>query len=100
MEENKDLDFLFYVCDGMNKPSLRYWISVPEFAERIRYMKSCGVTIDKQVVFEAMRSIYLDYEKTDEYAGKKRNFGYNGARKGIVTLWESMTGTKEGWRGE
>ena len=98
--EKNSLDFLYNTCFGISKVAMEYWISVPEFAERIRYMVSCGVWVDRQVVFETMRSLYLDFEKTKQYTGKRNGFNFRLAKLGIESLWRSMTGTKEGWRGE
>ena len=98
--EEKSLAFLHHVCEGVNHTSLNYWISNDEFAERIRYMMSCGLTIDKQTVFETMRSLYLDYEATRGATGKDVKFDFRLARWAITSLWKSLTGTKEGWRGE
>lgn len=101
MEENRtnrDMDFLYNACFGISKVGLDYWITVPEFSDRIRYIESCGTHVDKQVVFEIMRGIYLNYEKMYEYTGKRPAFKFKTAKLGIESLWRTMTGSKEGWR--
>ena len=109
MEEKNKLNFLHYVCDGISAKghmSLDYWITVPEFHDRIQYLIECGVTIDKQVVFETMRSLFLDYENTQDYTERKSHFNFGFARHAINQLWKSLTGENEiaipyredGWR--
>lgn len=90
-----NLNFLHFRCSQMSHKALDYWISVPEFAERIRFMISKGVYIDKQSVFEVMRSIYLDHEKAQD-----QSFRFGIALLGVESLWRSISGTKKGWRGE
>lgn len=51
------LGFLFKKI-SMPKPMLAYWLTVPEFLNKINDLAFKGVTIDNELVYEIMKEIY------------------------------------------
>ena len=75
------------------------WIFDDEFATEIEALIKDGFHIDSRIVFLIMRRIYLEKEKKrEENPQKFDNFDFKIARSGIVSLWENLTGSREGWR--
>lgn len=82
----------------MNHTALAYWVSLDEFSSRIEELISNGISIEAQPVFEIMKEIYLRYEAEKEKSFDKPDFNFYLARRGIESIWELISGSKEGWR--
>lgn len=82
---------------NINHTSLAYWIENEEFSEKIQEAKEAGITITERMVFEIMRDIYIRYQAKRDSSNKKPEFNFYLAKKAIVSLWFSITGTKSGW---
>ena len=75
------------------------WIFDDDFAAEIEKLIKDGFRIDSRTVFLIMRRIYLEKEKKrEENPEKFDNFDFKIARSGLVSLWENLTGSREGWR--
>lgn len=102
MEDNRvtSLGFLHKTFPDVNQVALEYWIRNQEFADVLLPLVEKGIHIDARTVFEVMRKIYFGKEKLWEETDDKPDFNFHLARRGIKSLWKSMTGSTEGWRGE
>lgn len=96
MSNNEDIMFL-YKKINISHTALAYWISNDEFAREIRILKNSNITINESVVFDIMHRIYMKYVELRMVSAEKPNFNYRLAKKGLSSLWFSMTGKRDGW---
>ena len=93
-----DLSFLYRALP-LRGVEVNEWIFDDDFATEIEALIKDGFRIDSRTVFLIMRRIYLEKEKKrEENPQKFDNFDFKIARSGIVSLWENLTGSREGWR--
>ena len=96
MNKNEDIMFL-YKKVNMSRSALAYWITNDEFAAEIRKLKGSNTTISERVVFDIMQRIYKAYVELRAVSEQKPDFNYRLAKKGLSSLWFSMTGKRDGW---
>lgn len=93
---NSDLSFLHKKLNIKNHPSLAYWISIDEFANRVREIIPTNNLIGERTVFEIIKPIYLKHQENAENEGKSV-FNLHLARKLVNELSIILTGSKDGW---
>ena len=91
-----DIDFLYRKC-SVPTYSMAYWISVPEFYDRIKQISGTNTTIDNALVFDVMLEIYKEKLEDKEY-GWKVNFNFHTSRKALRSLSFVLFGDKEAWQ--
>ena len=86
-EINGDVNKLNFLYKKITAPypSIRYWLSIPEFANEMLEMVTNGDTIDDFVVYESMSRIYQTKEKM-KWKDKKGVFNYRLANAAIKSL--------------
>ena len=92
-----NLDFLHKLCRDSHHMSIAYWIENEEFYTVISSKVVSGTTIDKKMVFDTMKRIYLENEERRK-SGDSPDFNFYLARQGIKSVWKSISGSSEGWR--
>lgn len=97
MKSKNNLGFLYKKLN-INRTALAYWISLEEFSNKIEEQMNRGISIDEHVVLRIMQEIYLKYEELRKNTFVKPDFNYYLARRGIESLWLSITGHKDGWK--
>ena len=96
MNKNEDIMFLYKKLN-MSHYALAYWINNDEFAEEIRKLKYSNTTISESIVFNVMLNIYKHYVELRVVSKQKPDFNYRLAKKGLSSLWFSITGKRDGW---
>ncbi len=94
-ENSNGIGFLYKVV-SVAHTGLSYWITVPEFVERIRHLQEQRVTIDERMVFDIMKEVYKQ-KLDDEQNGIDTDFLFYPARRCMIKIAINLTGNPENW---
>lgn len=94
-ENHNGIGFLFKKVK-ISQTNLSYWMTVPEFVERIKSLMLQPITIDEGVVFDIMKEIYR-YKLNDKENGFETDFKFYPAKRALRELSLKLTGDKDTW---
>lgn len=75
---------------------LSYWMTVPEFVERIKALQSQPITIDESMVFDIMKEIY-GKKLCEKESGFETDFKFYPAKRALRALSLKLTGDRDAW---
>ncbi len=94
-DDHNGIGFLFKKI-GITHTLLSYWMTVPEFVERIKTLQSQPITIDESMVFDIMREIYSQ-KLSDKENGIETGFMFYPAKRALRALSLKLTGDRDAW---
>lgn len=89
------IGFLFKKCDAP-RTSLAYWVTVPEFVEKIKKASSKAVTIDNAYILNVMSDIYKTKQQ-EKLNGNNVKFNFHLSRQSLKMLSEILYGDRNSW---
>lgn len=94
-ENHNGIGFLFKKIK-ISRTNLSYWMTVPEFVERIKFLQLQPITIDESMVFDIMKEIY-NQKLNDKENGFETDFKFYPAKRALRELSLRITGDKDAW---
>ena len=98
--EKKDwsngIGFIFKKCDAP-RASLAYWVTVPDFVEKVKVAMQTTTTIDNAYILSVMSEIYKKKQQ-EKSNGNDVDFNFHLSRQSLKVLSEVLTGNRDSWK--